>query len=183
MNTVDALNVLGKALCGDSFEVKPGLTDAETILEIAKNYTGGSGSDSGSDSGGCDIKTVTVTFASDSGTYFVTDGLTWEELTSHSNPFPPILMKKAATWEGKTYEQYIGSVWSLSGLDTSSGNQIELLGVAYTTFMFKATLSEGLPVTAGYRSVLFRKSNTAGHEGQIEVQFFNGSEPTWNDVQ
>ena len=43
MNTVDALNVLGKALCGDSFEVKPGLTDAETILEIAKNYTGGSG--------------------------------------------------------------------------------------------------------------------------------------------
>ena len=47
MNTVDALNVLGKALCGDSFEVKPGLTDAETILEIAKNYTGGSGSGSG----------------------------------------------------------------------------------------------------------------------------------------
>lgn len=44
MNTVDALNVLGKALCGDSFEVKPGLTDAETILEIAKNYTGGGGS-------------------------------------------------------------------------------------------------------------------------------------------
>lgn len=41
MNTVDALNVLGKALCGDSFEVKPGLTDAETILEIAKNYEGG----------------------------------------------------------------------------------------------------------------------------------------------
>lgn len=43
MNTVDALNVLGKALCGDSFEVKPGLTDAETILEIAKNYSGGGG--------------------------------------------------------------------------------------------------------------------------------------------
>ena len=43
MNTVDALNVLGKALCGDSFETKPGLTDAETILEIAKNYSGGSG--------------------------------------------------------------------------------------------------------------------------------------------
>ena len=41
MNTVEALNVLGKALCGDSFEVKPGLTDAETILEIAKNYEGG----------------------------------------------------------------------------------------------------------------------------------------------
>ena len=41
MNTVEALNVLGKALCGDSFEVKPGLTDAETILEIAKNYSGG----------------------------------------------------------------------------------------------------------------------------------------------
>ena len=33
MNTVEALNVLGKALCGDSFEVKPGLTDAE-------DYTG-----------------------------------------------------------------------------------------------------------------------------------------------
>lgn len=47
MNTVEALNVLGKALCGDSFEVKPGLTDAETILEIAKNYSGG-----GSGSGG-----------------------------------------------------------------------------------------------------------------------------------
>lgn len=47
MNTVEALNVLGKALCGDSFEVKPGLTDAETILEIAKNYEGG-----GSGSGG-----------------------------------------------------------------------------------------------------------------------------------
>ena len=44
MNTVDALNILGKALCGDSFEVKPGLTDAETILEIAKNYTGESSS-------------------------------------------------------------------------------------------------------------------------------------------
>ena len=41
MNTVDALNKLGKALCGDSFEVKPGLTDAETIMEIAKNYEGG----------------------------------------------------------------------------------------------------------------------------------------------
>lgn len=46
MNTVDALNVLGKALCGDSFEVKPGLTDAETILEIAKNYEGGGSSGS-----------------------------------------------------------------------------------------------------------------------------------------
>lgn len=50
MNTVDALLELGKALCGDSFEVKPGLTDAETILEIAKNYQppeggGGSGGD------------------------------------------------------------------------------------------------------------------------------------------
>ena len=51
MNTVDALNALGKALCGDSFEVKPGLTDAETILEIAKNYEGGSGSGSGGGSG------------------------------------------------------------------------------------------------------------------------------------
>lgn len=47
MNTVEALNALGKALCGDSFEVKPGLTDAETILEIAKGYSGGSGSGGG----------------------------------------------------------------------------------------------------------------------------------------
>ena len=55
MNTVDALNVLGKALCGDSFEVKPGLTDAETILEIAKNYEGG-----GSGSGGGSIPVLEV---------------------------------------------------------------------------------------------------------------------------
>lgn len=47
----DALVTLGKALCGDSFEVKPGLTDAETIMEIAKNYTGGSGSGDNTGSG------------------------------------------------------------------------------------------------------------------------------------
>lgn len=58
MNTVDALNVLGKALCGDSFEVKPGLTDAETILEIAKNYEGGSGSGGGSDADGLVIRAL-----------------------------------------------------------------------------------------------------------------------------
>lgn len=56
MNTVEALNVLGKALCGDSFEVKPGLTDAETILEIAKNYTGG-----GSGGGGDSVRIIDIT--------------------------------------------------------------------------------------------------------------------------
>ena len=172
MNTVDALKDLYKTLCGKDYTGDPNPTDAEMIKAIAKDATGGG-------SGSCDIKTVT--FVRDSRNYFVTDGLTWEELTSDSSPFPPILMKEARTWEGETYEMYIGSVWSLSGLDTSSGNQNELLGVAYTTFMFKVTLSEGLPVTAGYRSALFTKSNITGHEGQIEVQFFNGSEPTWSD--
>ena len=38
----DALVTLGKALCGDSFEVESGSTDAEIILEIANNYEGGS---------------------------------------------------------------------------------------------------------------------------------------------
>lgn len=61
MNTVDALNVLGKALCGDSFEVKPGLTDAETILEIAKNYEGG-----GSGGGG---KMIELTLSEQGGVY------------------------------------------------------------------------------------------------------------------
>jgi len=58
MNTVDALNVLGKALCGDSFEVKPGLTDAETILEIAKNYSGGSGGGEGG--GSADVPVLRI---------------------------------------------------------------------------------------------------------------------------
>ena len=62
MNTVDALNVLGKALCGDSFEVKPGLTDAETILEIAKNYEGGSG-------GGGGAKIIELTLSEQGGVY------------------------------------------------------------------------------------------------------------------
>lgn len=57
MNTVDALNVLGKALCGDSFETKPGLTDAETILEIANQYEAPQGGGSGS--GGPVIKLKT----------------------------------------------------------------------------------------------------------------------------
>lgn len=43
--TVDALKALGKALCGDSFEVTPGLTDAEMIFEIAKQYEGGGSAD------------------------------------------------------------------------------------------------------------------------------------------
>lgn len=34
--TVDALNALGKSLLGDNYTPKPGLTDAETINEIAK---------------------------------------------------------------------------------------------------------------------------------------------------
>ena len=67
MNTVDALNVLGKALCGDSFEVKPGLTDAETILEIAKNYTGDSGSGGGE--GGSDTFLIKFTPSESEGTY------------------------------------------------------------------------------------------------------------------
>ena len=35
-NTVEALNTLGKSLLGDNYTPKPGLTDAETINEIAK---------------------------------------------------------------------------------------------------------------------------------------------------
>ena len=76
MNTVEALNVLGKALCGDSFEVKPGLTDAETILEIAKNYSG-----SGGESGGGESPIVDIVLGEwdESGAAMVTSH-TWEEL-------------------------------------------------------------------------------------------------------
>ena len=38
MNTVDALLELGKALCGNDFELAPNMTDAEAIREIARNY-------------------------------------------------------------------------------------------------------------------------------------------------
>ena len=79
MNTVEALNVLGKALCGDSFEVKPGLTDAETILEIAKNYTGG-GSGGGGGSAPS-IPVITAEWDDDNGNYRITSH-TYEELES-----------------------------------------------------------------------------------------------------
>ena len=178
MNTVDALLELGKALCGNDFELAPNMTDAEAIREIARNYQppeGGSGGDSGS--GGCDIKTVTL--ARDGGKEFVTDGLTWEELTSRDNPLPPILMKEITAGYDETYESYIGSVWSFSGANVSSGH---VLGIVYTTFMLEVTMSEELlPVTAGYMSVLLTQSDSTGHEGQIEVKFFNGGEPTWRE--
>lgn len=35
MNTVDSLNKLGKALCGDAYVYVPGLTDAEAISKVA----------------------------------------------------------------------------------------------------------------------------------------------------
>lgn len=51
MNTVDALNALGKALLGDNYTPGVGRTDAETIDDIAKavseNPIGGGGSGSG----------------------------------------------------------------------------------------------------------------------------------------
>ena len=172
--TVDALKALGKALCGDSFEVTPGLTDAEMIFEIAKQYQPPEG---GGSSVGCNIKTVTL--ARDGGKEFVTDGLTWEELTSRDNPLPPILMKEITAGYDETYESYIGSVWSFSGANVSSGH---VLGIVYTTFMLEVTMSEELlPVTAGYMSVLLTQSDSTGHEGQIEVKFFNGGEPTWRE--
>lgn len=168
---LESLELLGKALCGNDFELASNVTDAEAIQAIARNYTGGGSS------GGCDIKTVTL--ARDGGKEFVTDGLTWEELTSRDNPCPPILMKEIIAGYDKTYERYIGSVWSFSGANVSSGN---VLGVVYTTFMLEVTLSEEfLPVTAGYTSVLFTQSDSTGHEGQIEVTFFNGGEPTWRE--
>lgn len=38
MTTVEALKKLGEALVGDDFKVDPGLTDAEMIYEIAKQF-------------------------------------------------------------------------------------------------------------------------------------------------
>ena len=49
MNTVDALLELGKALCGNDFELAPNMTDAEAIREIARNYQPPEGGGSGED--------------------------------------------------------------------------------------------------------------------------------------
>lgn len=49
MNTVDALLELGKALCGNDFELAPNMTDAEAIREIARNYQPPEGGGSGGD--------------------------------------------------------------------------------------------------------------------------------------
>lgn len=89
MNTVDALNVLGKAPCGDSFEVKPGLTDAETILEIAKNYTGGSGGGERS-SGLPEINiSFTSTYSSGSDTPEVSDFVIDKTFSEINELLPP----------------------------------------------------------------------------------------------
>lgn len=90
MNTVEALNVLGKALCGDSFEVKPGLTDAETILEIAKNYTGGGGES------GNNPMVVPVTIDANPNNpdqYTATLGNTWQEIADAFNSGQTVLVE------------------------------------------------------------------------------------------
>ena len=58
--TVDALNALGKALCGDSFEVKPGRTDAETIFEIAKGVEEKGGLPSGESDSGLKLPVIEI---------------------------------------------------------------------------------------------------------------------------
>lgn len=80
MNTVEALNALGKALCGDSFEVKPGLTDAETIVEIAKNYSGGGSG--GGESAFPLFTTLVIDRNNGENNDDVLTSHTWEEITS-----------------------------------------------------------------------------------------------------
>ena len=118
MNTVDALNVLGKALCGDSFEVKPGLTDAETILEIAKNYKAPEGGGSG---GGLTYPVVNMTWVYDDQ-YNVTDfsvDKNWSELNAMRGGY--IILHEHVTYiddgvekEDDTYDVANIDIWGTS---------------------------------------------------------------------
>lgn len=75
MNTVEALNALGKALLGDNYTPSVGRTDAETIYDIAKavseNPIGGGGSST-------EPRVIWLDHTEDNY-MFLSAGLTWED--------------------------------------------------------------------------------------------------------
>ena len=116
----DALVTLGKALCGDSFEVKPGLTDAETILEIAKNYKapeGGGGSETF-------LPVITVDYNDDFGNNIVTSH-TFDELVELFTPD-----YSTGIWNGTATIKFVsdeegpnGRIWACSDVDYDNNDK------------------------------------------------------------
>lgn len=116
--TVDALKALGKALCGDSFEVTPGLTDAEMIFEIAKQYQPPEGGGSSSS-----IPVLTAEYNEDDYEYYVKSH-TFDEINSlfcrSGDTFPSLYRPVIINFSGydpSIDEMYSGSLWYCTDYD------------------------------------------------------------------
>ena len=164
MNTVDALNELGKALLGDSYEQKIGLTDAETIQNIAAQVEEAGGlSPSGGDDSGSDTTSPFIELAMDYDTGNIS-GYTFDEIYNMlvvDETTRPFLIKYEHVGDSGTYYSYLGTVWA------GSANVMD--GSTITGFKLGTVIGSVSDGSSAYRSMecLLTERLDGGIHGEI----------------
>ena len=188
MNTVDALNKLGAALLGDSYESKVGLTDAETIESIADQVKEAGGLNPGG--GGEDVTLPFYTIKVDvdrevgSGvTKYEVVSHSWEELcammvTGMGTPRrgTPIIIDSYYQLEQDVVHEYRGFYYPADVTEDMETEEITKIVAGYGATFYKGAFGSAGEYDIVGSAAAFEPPSTEG--GNPLVLYYGGSTPS-----